>query len=89
MISIGDESEVHETEEEDGDNVDDERYRDMSHNLVGCTITALYPSEGGWFDGRVTWYNTSMGKLRVVFEDESDDYIAPDDIDGIDVILKE
>ena len=95
VIDISDEADD-EAENEDNDdndiddgNVDDERYRDMGHNLVGCTISAFYPTEGGWFDGRVEWYNTSMGKLRVVFADDSDDYIAPDEIDGIDVILKE
>ena len=48
----------------------------------------LYEDEDGWFDGTITWYNTQLGKLRVVFEDDSDDYILPEDINRVDVFLK-
>ena len=49
----------------------------------------FYPSEGGWFIGTVSWYNSQLGKLRIVFEDGSDDYIQPDEIDGIEIIMLE
>ena len=31
--------------------VDEEAYRDLHHNLMGCKIIAFYPGddEGGWF----------------------------------------
>ena len=60
----------------------------MPPPLLGCTISAFYPTEGGWFDSTVTWYNTSLGKLRVVFADGTDDYIAIDEIDGVEIVLK-
>ena len=37
------------------DDVDEEAYRYLNHNLVGCKITAFYPDEGGWFKGCITW----------------------------------
>ena len=68
--------------------VDEEAHRDTDHNLVGCTIKAFYPDEVGWYMGKITWYATMLGKLRVFYEeDESDDYISPDEINGIDIIL--
>ena len=70
------------------DDVDEEAYQGLNHNLVGCKITAFYPDEGGWFKGCIAWYNTQLCKLRVYFEeDSSDDYIAPDELNGVDVIL--
>ena len=51
-------------------------------------LCVLYEEEDGWFDRTITWYSTQLGKLRVVFEDDSDDYILPDDISGVDVFLK-
>ena len=51
-------------------------------------LCVLYEDEDGWFDRTITWYNTQLGKLRVVFEDDSDDYILPEDINGVDVFLK-
>ena len=67
---------------------DDETNLDVHHNLVGCTLSAYYPDEGGWFDGTVTWYNTRLEKLRVLFLDESDDYIHIEEINGVDIMLK-
>ena len=70
------------------DDDDEEAYRDLNHNLVGCKITAFYPDEGGWFKGCITWYNAQRSKLRVCFEEDgSDDYISPDEINRVDVIL--
>ena len=79
---------VVEEEEEEDLPLDDEQYRDLNHNLVGLKLCVLYEDEGGWFDGTITWYNTQLGKLRVLFEDDSDDYISPEDINGVDVFLK-
>ena len=52
-------------------------------------ISANEKAEGGWFIGTVSWYNSQLGKLRIVFDNVSDDYIQPDEIDGVDVILLE
>ena len=51
-------------------------------------VSAFYPDEGGWCNGVVKWFNTKLSKLRVVYADGSDDYILPEDINGVDVILK-
>ena len=80
--------EIGETED-DSLPVDDERYRDLDHNLVSTKLEIFYHSEGGWFIGTVSWYNSHLGKLCIVFDDGSDDYIQPDEIDGVDVILLE
>jgi hypothetical protein len=77
-------------EEEENLEMDKEEHRDMDHDLVGRKIRMLYAEEGGWFVGRVTWYNAEMKKLRVYFEnDDSDDYIQIDEIDGHEIILLE
>ena len=71
-------------------NVDEEAYRDLNHNLVGCKITAFYLDEGVGSKG------VSLGTMRkgVNFvcvscfeEDGSDDYISPNEINRVDVIL--
>ena len=56
-------------------------------NHVGCKIKAFYPDKGGWFPGKITWFLTTLGKLRGFFEYGSDDYISPKDINGVDAIL--
>ncbi len=87
-ILLCDTIDVEEEVDDDHLPLDDERYRDTNHNLVGLQISAFYPDEGGWFDGTITWYNTQMGRLRVQYIDGTDDYIPPEDINGVDVILK-
>ena len=68
--------------------IDEEEQRDFTHNLVGCTVRAFYGDEGGWFQGKIMWYNTKMDKLRVYYEEDgSDDYITVEEIDGVDIIL--
>ena len=39
------------------------------------------------FHGTLEWYNTSLEKLRVIFDDDSDDYIGIDEIDGVEILL--
>ena len=48
----------------------------------------LYEDDDGWLDRTITWYKTQLGTLRVVFEDDSDDYILPEDIERVDAFLK-
>lgn len=67
--------------------IDTESDRDLNHPLVGRRIKGLY--DNGWFKGQICWYNTKMNKLRILFEDDTDDYIIPDDIDGIELIFIE
>ena len=53
--------------------VDRDINRNIEHYLVGRKIKALY--DNGWFIGRITWFNNGMAKLRVKFEDGTEDYI--------------
>ena len=41
--------------------------------------------DNGWFDGKVGYYNTLLGELKIDFDDNSVDYINPEDIGGPDV----
>ena len=43
--------------------------------------------EGGWCEGRITYYNKNLDKLRVGYDDDSEDFISPRDIDGIEIVL--
>ena len=73
-------------EENDEDlEVDDEKDCNFNHTLVVRRVKGLY--DNGWFVGRICWFNNQMGKLRVVYDDDTDDYIDPDDIDGVELIL--
>ena len=60
----------------------------IKHNLVGCNIKILYEDLGGWFVGKIIWMNKRMNKFRVYFaEDDSEDYIGEDEINGMDIII--
>ena len=43
--------------------------------------------ENGWFEGEIAYFNSAIQKYRVVYEDETDDYIDEDDIDDIELLL--
>ena len=48
----------------------------------------FYDDQGEWYEGKITWFNSKMDKLRIYFEeDESDDYMNETEINGMDVIL--
>ena len=34
---------------------------------LSCIIPGISVDEGGWFQGKVTWYNTKMVKLRIYY----------------------
>ena len=88
FIEIGDAGEeAAPTPADDSLPVDDVSQRDLNHNLVNRELEVFYPDEGGWFVGKITWYNIHLGKFRVLFDDGSDDYIQPEDINDLDVKL--
>lgn len=68
-----------ETEEEDDE--DDRIYDD---NLVGTQIRGHYEGSG-WHTGTIEYYNSELDKYLVLFEDESEDLIKVEDIDGVDI----
>ena len=77
-----------ETTDELGMGMDSEEDRDYEHNLVGGTTKIFYDELGEWFEGKVTWLNRKMDKLRIYFaEDESDDYLKETGINGMDIVL--
>ena len=63
---------------ESGDlEVDYEQGRDITHHFVGKEFRVY---DYDWFMGVATWFNVTMAKLRLEFDDGSDDYIALDEI---------
>ena len=77
-----------ESEEEDMDEeveVDEESERDYQHYMLGKQLSVFY--DNVWFTGNVSWFNKKMDKVRVAYEDDTDDYISVAEIDGIEVIL--
>ena len=71
-------------EESHGLEVDNENDRDFSHHLVGKQFRVFY--ENGWFTGTVTWFNKTLDKIRILYEDGTDDYIELDEVDGAEII---
>ena len=69
-------------ETEDVDDEDDRLYDDV--NLVGTQIRGLYEGSG-WHTGTIEYYNSELDKYLVLFEDESEDLIKVEDIDGVDM----
>ena len=65
--------------------IDYEADSDMNHSLVGCQIHAFYVND--WFTGTITWYNRTMEKSRVAFNDETKYYIGISDIDEVWIYL--
>ena len=57
---------------------------DITHHFVGKEFRVCYDYD--WFTGVATWFNVTMAKLRWEFDDGSDDYIALDEINGIEII---
>ena len=79
-----------ETESED-DIAEDDVYDDAADQLhgygfVGMRIKALY-TNGGRFVGKIEHYNVVLDEYTVVFDDESVDFLRPDEIDGVEVML--
>ena len=64
--------------------IDYESVRDLNHNLVGRKIKAI---GNGWYTGSRSWFNSKIKKLRLAFEDGTDDYIFTEDIDGVEISL--
>lgn len=68
-------------ETEDVDDEDDRIYED---NLIGTQIRGHYEGSG-WHTGTIEYYNSELDKYLVLFEDESEDLLKVEDIDGVDI----
>ena len=55
------------------------------HEIVGKQVKGLY--ENGWFIGKIQYFNRKLNEFKVVFEDDTIDYISKEDIDNIELIL--
>ena len=74
---LPDDQELHEHIDKEEDHIVD--------SFVGRKIKALY--ENGWFVGKINYYNKLLEKYYVLYEDDTEDYISLDDIDGVEVQL--
>ena len=54
-------------------------------SYTGLTVKALY--ENGWFTGDIMYFNTAFEEYKVVYPNETSDYIRKDDFDGVQIIL--
>ena len=41
----------------------------------------------GWFEGKILYFNTQIRVYHISFTDGTIDYVAAEDLDGIDLIL--
>ena len=79
------EDDMEQPENEGSEWVDDENDRSCDDELYGRKLKALY--QNVWFTGVIEYYNTNISQYRVVYSDESENYIGIEDIDGIEIIL--
>ena len=42
--------------------------------------------ENGWFEGKTLNFNTQIREYHILFTDETTDYVAAEEFDGIDLI---
>ena len=70
--------------QEPGQRIDREEDR-IIDNFVGRRIKALY--ENGWFVGEINYFSKSLEKYHVSYEDETEDYISLEHVDGVEVQL--
>ena len=50
-----------------------------------CGRKELYGS--GWFSGTIQYFNEKMERYRVLYDDDSEDYIGIKEIEGVEIIL--
>ena len=90
------EEEENETDEEDTEPsedmneselemVDDSDDRDLTFGDVGKKMKIHYGN--GWSVGKIDYYNTSLKKYHIVYKDGTEDYVGPEEIDDIDVMI--
>ena len=80
-----DDDDMEQPENEGSEWADDENDRSCDDELCGRKLKALY--QNGWFTGVIEDYDTNINRHRVLYSDESEDYIGIEDIDGIEIIL--
>ena len=58
---------------------------DDEYGFVGIHIKAVY--HNGWFVGKIVYYNVVLNAYNFEFNDNTSDYICPDEIDVVEVTL--
>ena len=56
-----------------------------SDKLCGRKVKELY--ENGWCTGTIQYFNEKMGRYRVLYDDDSEDYIGIKEIEGVEIVL--
>ena len=72
-------------DDEEPERVDKAEERDFEHKNFGRNIKALY--ENGWHIGTIKYFCKDLIEYKIDYPDGSTDYISPNDIDGLEVIL--
>ena len=81
---------LEEFDEEESENEGDE-FEDHEDDRIdfapycGRKLRALYGN--GWYTGTIQYFNENLLKYRVTFDDGTEDYIAEEEIDMIDVCV--
>ena len=57
----------------------------IEDELCGRKVKGLY--ENGWFTGTIQYFNEKMGRYRVLYDDDSEDYIGIEEIKGVKIVL--
>ena len=43
--------------------------------------------DNGWFVGNILYFNTTLKEYKVIYDDETSDFVAENDIDDVEVIV--
>ena len=72
----------HENDKTEFEDCENDRSED---EFCVCKVKGLY--ENGWFPGTIQCFNEKMGKYRVLFNDDSEDFIGIKEIEGVEIVL--
>ena len=71
--------------ENDGTEFEDCKNDQSEAELCEAKVKGLY--ENGWFTGKIQYFNEKMGRYRVLYDDNSEDYIGVEEIEGVELVL--
>ena len=71
--------------ENDGTEFEDCKNDQSEAELCEAKLKGLY--ENGWFTGKIQYFNEKMGRYRVLYDDNSEDYIGIEEIEGVELVL--
>ena len=71
--------------ENDGTEFEDCKNDWSEDELCGHKVKGLY--ENGWFTGTIQYFSEKMGRYRVLYDDDCEDYIGIEEIEGVEILL--